>query len=506
LNARTPLSAFILLASLSAFSQTAPPADVSRPLTLSGAPLGVAWSFLYGSYGVPTERFLPKIRALGGGFSKVYLLWSQIEPTKSKYDWTAVDAYVKQLKSPDEGLISIFSSSTWATKKPSAVLPPSPAKNPDDYYRFIFDTVKHCKGKVRYWQNDSEPNNPIYWSGTKEEFVAQLKVFAKAVRDADPEAKVVCGGYDGLFNPPGMPAMPSQQSGLAFFDYVLQNGSDAFDLFDLRLYANPYTIGDRVAYIRSRMAAFGYDRPIICTEYGGPGFFEFLENRKYVGLVVSWSQSLATAGPNGEMNPDSAGPKKIDELYKGMSALAPQTQMFMQDCAPELQMKFERIQARDLVMRNLFALAAGVQKTLYWDLWNDASDRNNLMTLMYGKIPMMSYVDKELTKVNPVGDVFRRLTAHLRRVRQVRQIALPNMPTVCLFEVDRAGQAPLYAVWDRRDVFNGENQPATFFEWHWNARHAKAEDVFGIPTPAEVSAGKIRMLLSSTPIFIEPSR
>src|SRR5262249_34916940 len=159
------------------------------------------------------------------------LFWNQVEPEKGKYDWTAVDRFTGQLQKPDEGLIGIFSSSQWAVKRPSAMLPPSPAKNPDDYYRFVYDLVKHCKGRGRYWQNDAEPNNPVYWSGSREEFVAELKVFFKAVKDADPEATVVLGGYDGLFGPPGGQQFPGQQAGLDFFDYALKEGRPAFDIF-----------------------------------------------------------------------------------------------------------------------------------------------------------------------------------------------------------------------------------------------------------------------------------
>ena len=105
--------------------------------------------------------------------------WHKVEPEKgSRLD--RCGQFVDQLKSPEEALISVFSSSQWAVTRPASLLPPSPAKNFDDYYRFVFDLVKHCRGRVRYWQNDSEPNNPIYWSGTKQEFVAELKVFHKA--------------------------------------------------------------------------------------------------------------------------------------------------------------------------------------------------------------------------------------------------------------------------------------------------------------------------------------
>jgi hypothetical protein len=80
-------------------------------LTMPGSPLGIAWGFLYGNLGVKAEQFMPQVRELGGGFTKIYLTWNQIEPRKGKYDWSTVDAFTSQLKAAEEGLISLFSSS-----------------------------------------------------------------------------------------------------------------------------------------------------------------------------------------------------------------------------------------------------------------------------------------------------------------------------------------------------------------------------------------------------------
>jgi hypothetical protein len=74
---------------------------------------------------------------------------------------------------------------------------------------------------------------------------------------------------------------------------------------------------------------------------------------------------------------DNAGSTQIAELYQRMSSLAPETQMFMLGCTPELEAKYNRIQARGLVMRNLFAFAAGVQKTLYWQLLDIRTNRHD---------------------------------------------------------------------------------------------------------------------------------
>jgi hypothetical protein len=481
-------------------------------LHLPGSPFGIAWFFLYGHAGVPAATFLPALRDLGAGFTKVYLFWEQIEPEKGRYDWQAVDAFAGQLAAPEEGLISLFSSSRWAVKRPSIMLPPSAAKNLDDYYRFVYATVRRCRGRVRYWQNDAEPNNPVFWSGTREEFVAQLKVFHRAVKDADPDAVVVVGGYDGRFIPPNLTPLPGQrteplpqqQAGLDFFDYVITEGFAAFDLFDLRLYGDPYTIVARVEYMRRKLSAQGRDKPVICTEYGGPNLFEFPENRPYLPLISTWSQAVDKTGGTGEPIEDIPGVNKIEQLYQHRDSLAPQTQMFMQGCAPELDAKYHRIQSRGVVMRNLLALSAGVQKTLYWELLAAPGKRDDLMTLMYGKIGLLGVEDGTLGKRMPTADVFARMAEMLAGVRAVVRVILPEQPTVFWFEVDRAGRGPLQVVWERRDAFSGEDSPAITVSRVWTARRATATDAFGETIPATVAGGRLSLPVSLTPIYLEP--
>jgi hypothetical protein len=474
--------------------------DANR-ITMPGPGIGASWGIVYGYFGAKAEPYMPQLRQLGGGWTKIYLSWSQVEPSKGRFDWNAVDTFVNQLNSPEEGLITVCSSSTWATRRPSPILNASPAKDPEDYSRFIEALVRHCKGRVRYWQNDSEPNNPIFWAGMPEEFVGQLKVFYRAVKKADPRALVVCGGYDGLFRPPGQPPVPGQERGLAFFDHVLKEGSKHFDVFDLRLYADPYTIPDRVAFMRKKMADLGSPKPIVATEYNGPGFFEFKENRKYFGLMLEWSTSIAASGGppahrDGKKHPIAA-------LYDAMDTLAPQTQMFMAGCPQALEEKFARIQCRDLVMRNVLAFSAGVQKTLYWDLWHDTSQRNDLMHLLYAKHRLLDYENGALTKHLPPAAAFQRTARALAGVEQVRRIDVHDQPTIYLFEITRHGREPLWVVWNRSEAFSGEDQPAVPFGWRWNAPRAKGTDTFGREVATKVGSGRVSLDVSITPVFVE---
>lgn len=497
----------MLLAPAMASAQTVPAPKPAADLriTTPGSPFGIAWGFLYGYQGSKAVEFMPQVRELGGGFTKVYLFWNQVEPHKGQYDWTAVDAFTAQLKSPDEGLIALFASSQWAVKKPSAMLPPSLATNLDDYYRFVFDLVKHCHGRVRYWQNDCEPNDPVYWSGTKEEFVQELKVFYKAVKDADPSAKVIAGGYDGLFNPPGTGTFqfPTQQASLDFFDHVLKEGRDAFDFFDLRLYADAYTIVARVDYMRQKMHALGYDKPIICTEYGGPSFFQFPQNLKYIPLVSTWMQYVTKTNEAGLPSVDQAGRNQIADLYSNRASLAPQTQMFLLGCSPELEAKYDRIQSRSLVMRNVFAFSAGVQKTLYWELFADQLERDNLMTLMYGKISLLGYEDGVLKKYSPTAGAYKIMAKALEGVRAVKRLEVPGQLAVFLFEVDRGGRGRSYVVWERRNEFSGEDSPPVAFAWAWPGKKASAIDALGQSVPVQIGNGQLHLNISLTPIFIE---
>lgn len=485
---------------LAIVAMSAIPSFGAKP-DLREARFGVAWGFMYGYGGGKAETFMPELRSLGAGWAKVYLFWNQLEPEKGRYDWTALDAFASQLRSPEEGLVSIFSASQWATRTPVPLLPPSPAKNLDDYYRFVHDAVKRAGGRVRYWQNDCEPNNPVFWAGTADEFVAELQVFARAVRDADPNAVVVCGGYDGVFSPPGQPPIPGQERGLAFFDTVLEKGGASFDVFDMRLYVSPYTIPACVAYMRKKMNDLGYDRPIVCTEYNGPGFFGFAENRKYFELVAQWSRSIAST-QSGAPSPGQDAKNGVAALYERGDALAPETRMFLQNAAPELDAKYQRLQCRDLVMRNVLALSAGVRRTVFWDLSHESSSRDDVMTLMYGKLKLEDFANGVATKRYATADAFRRMTEQLAGARSARRVEVPGRPTIYLFEVARSDRPPVFVVWEQRDTFTGEDAPPVAVEVGWTAKGASAIDALGGTNATQVADGRLRLLVGATPVFV----
>jgi hypothetical protein len=212
---------------------------------------------------------------------------------------------------------------------------------------------------------------------------------------------------------------------------------------------------------------------------------------------MKWAQSVANGNGNG-------GADEVAALYAKMSTLGKQTQMFMEGCSADLQRKLERLQARDLVMRNMLALSAGVRKTMYWDLWHDTSRRDDMMHLMYSKMKLLEYDGGVLTKRYPLADAFERMAKELAGVESVVRIAVPDKPPIYLFEVKRAKRAPLFVVWEKRDIFSGEDQPAITFDWPWVLANASATDALGQTVAATVQAGRVRLDISVTPVFITP--
>ena len=77
-------------------------------------------------------------------------------------------------------------------QKPPVPRTPEQVKAFCDYCRFV---VKHFKGRITYYEIWNEQNIPYSWpAGETEAFCHLLKEAAKAVKETDPQAKVMLGG------------------------------------------------------------------------------------------------------------------------------------------------------------------------------------------------------------------------------------------------------------------------------------------------------------------------
>jgi hypothetical protein len=162
----------------------------------------------------------------------------------------------------------------------------------------VWALVSRCAGRVHYWQCNNEPSNVgLLWAGSAADYTAQLAVFHRAVREADPTAAVVLGGcgYDVLSAAPEDPARE-------FFDHVLAVGGAWFDLFAVHLYDSPTRIPGHINTVREMMRAHGYERPVVVGEYNGPTLFGLPEVAPVLQRTIAGAFPDADATGGGDFS------------------------------------------------------------------------------------------------------------------------------------------------------------------------------------------------------------
>jgi len=63
------------------------------------------------------------------------------------------------------------------------------------FTNFLRQLVGHFKDRIKHWEVWNEPNEPWVWRGGQEVYAQLVKAASQAIRETDPGAQVVTGGY-----------------------------------------------------------------------------------------------------------------------------------------------------------------------------------------------------------------------------------------------------------------------------------------------------------------------
>jgi hypothetical protein len=328
---------------------------------------------------------------------------------------------------------------------------------------------------VHYWQCDNEPcNTPLLWAGTAEEYVSQLRIFNNAVKEIDRGAEVVLGGAPYAL-PSSVPEDPERQ----FFDVLLAEGRDSFDLFDLHLYGEVDDIPADVESARDMMRKHGYLKPIIVGEYGGPGPYNF------AAAMAAFQPFMMEIFQGSEKD-------AMEKLYAQAENLPAELRMFMDDCPADLAERRNRLHSNETVTRCLLALSTGIKAVACWQLGPEVpnyTDPFTIMDLFYGKLGLMRYRDGALTERKPAADAYALMADHLAGAETVTKL-----DANC--QVIEISPSTLVA-WAAE---------GSTLDWPWPHEKAAAVGADGHSRTVEVSAGRIRLDLTETPVFVRPER
>jgi len=439
-------------------------------------PLGVGYGSIYKG-----DVFKFYLNELNLERSKIYVFWEDVEPQNNQYNFNYVDAYISQLDPGDEAMISVFTSSSWGAEGVGKGYPPL---DYNEYYTFIYDLVSRTNGMVKYWQRDAEPFTPMHWAKEKcIEYVTTQMYFYQAVKAANPDAEIIGIGHSGCFS-------GDRPGGAPYIEYVMLHAQDYFDMVDVRLYRNHYNIPVRIGWFRDKMVEFGYSKPIVTTEYGGPHPYQFDGFNEMIAIIEA-----VTGGVRTSENLVMAWAYLVDNLH----LLTPQMQMFFLGCSPELEAKLERIQTRDFVQRTLLVLASEVELLWYFNLkgrWHPQLGPHPF----FGKLSLVSHnsTDRRLPFYT-MQKMVQKIGGYVSN--EFIDVGDPNL---FLFRISREGQGDIYVAWEMRNIFEGETMPASPFTWTFPWDSVRITDFFERDEVVHIQPqGDAIFDITDTPVFIE---
>ncbi len=450
------------------------------------------------------DGFVSYIHDLGIPRTKVSFYWSKLEPQPGQYDFHDLDAYLDQLSPNDQALLNVFTDG-WCTtdeevtSHKGAPLRDCPrgeascTKHCDEYYREFVTRVAqevrdHAHGGIRYMQRDTEPASSLHFPADQPEAFVELQhIYYQAVKSVLPDVLVIGVNHNGNFTRHDM----GDPISVDFFDYVLQHGKDDFDLLDIRLYGDLYAIPHRVEWFRSRMQMYGYQKPIVSTEYGGVDPRTLHDGNTY----VFWDQlQIIQADCRSQEGRDARGcvrkwaAKHPDQIH-------PKLRPFFGVASEEEQSQYEQLHCYDMVQRSLMALNEGVQALWWWNLQSPGID------LIFGQMRLRTPAMEEL----PGYACFQRFARLMGETTSVQRVDVDD-PDIYLFLVQRSNASPMFVAWHREDgldIYDAAAADPVAVSVPVPFSVATVTGALGEKKSVDVSDGMLKLTLSAEPIFIE---
>ena len=449
----------------------------------SVSPFGVAFGEGYNQ-----EQFMSYIHDIGVNRTKIYLKWDWIEPSPGVYDWSKVDAYVNQLNPGDKALLNIFTNGWGTNEKIDESYKGATFKNEtckELYREFIVELVKRTNGKITYWQRDTEPASKNHYPSNKpEEYVETQKIFYEAVKSVQPDAIVVGVNANGDFNEQG------EHSSASFFNYIINHMEPYYDVLDIRLYEDLYDIPYRVSWFRDRMHYYGYDKPIICTEFGGPDPRTLDAYQNLKGVI-------------GENCSNDIDPEQCitDWFKENYDTVDPRLKIFSSNATAEEEAKYNRIQSHDIIQRHIMAYSAGVEATWWWNLQSAGKH------IIFGKMRLMDSTVTPWLKLNAYY-CFQRMVNKLHNLSSIHRISLDDNGTY-FFRVNRYNETEMYVIWHRADgvdCYDAEDAPPVIVNLSIDFSNVTITNVFGDESTESTVNGILTLNIDDTPLYIEKSK
>lgn len=202
--------------------------------------------------------------------------WCKAQPNPGEFIWKDDDQIGRLEKLDMHVLGQLFTTPNWAAA--GGPKPETRGYNqclkPDLklFAEYVRRTVNRHKKYIRYWEIWNEPDVSMFWKGTPEEFAELVQVAVKAVREADPTAKVMAAGYPNvarMWHLRAAKAGAFKNLDIISFHYYVSCAKQPEELLP--------AIQDAVAHFQNLAVKYGDGKPLpIWDSEGGSGCTTFL--------------------------------------------------------------------------------------------------------------------------------------------------------------------------------------------------------------------------------------
>jgi hypothetical protein len=147
------------------------------------------------------QRHFDIAREAGARYFRCAFSWDAIQKERNQYEWIFWDGLVSLAEENHIQLISyVASTPRWAVGAQEEFWKQPPA-DPQVFGDFMNWIAARYRGRIAAWEIWNEPDNKDYWTGTVEQFAPLVKLAARRIREADPNAVVVLGGMSCGLSP-----------------------------------------------------------------------------------------------------------------------------------------------------------------------------------------------------------------------------------------------------------------------------------------------------------------
>ncbi len=213
------------------------------------------------------QRALPLLARAGIRWERhIFALWDVLAAERGAARWSYSDAYLRAAQAHGIQLLGYFLG---YDKRWTRGLPLS-----DDFARLVGDVVERYRGSVQHWELWNEPEEPTFFRGSVEDYLALHEGGAAAVRQADAAARVHMAGSGHW------------RAG-QFVDRFLQlGGGRATDIANLHPYAFPQPPEEefrrRIQQSQRLLQQHRLNRPLWITEMCWPTHPDFSPGHYWV--------------------------------------------------------------------------------------------------------------------------------------------------------------------------------------------------------------------------------